>query len=321
MKIVFAASAGIAVPCLKALAACPDCEIAAVLSNVDSAKGRSKELTPTEVAAAAEVAVAAGAPLKILKPQSLNDELCAEVAALKPDLLVSFAYGKIFTDAFLKIFPKGGINVHPSLLPKYRGASPIQAAILNMDSETGISIQRICAKLDCGDILLQEAFPLDLTESSEYLSGVVAQKAPDMLLRVLRDIAGGTERAVTQPEAGVSFCREIKKEDGRIDWTKSAAAIDAQIRAYTPWPLSFSRHGDKEIYLLAGKPVSCIIVGSADNVCAGTVLGVDKKEGGILVQTGSGVYCAASLQYKTKKALEWTAFLNGARDFIGSRLS
>jgi methionyl-tRNA formyltransferase len=320
MKIVFAASAGLAIPCLEALVSCPDFEVAAVLSNADSAKGRSKELTPTEVVLAATAAAVNTPQLKILKPQSLNDEACAEIAALKPDLLVSFAYGKIFTEDFLKIFPKGGINVHPSLLPKYRGASPIQAAILNMDSETGISIQRISSKLDCGDILLQEAYPLDFTETSSVLSGAVAQRAPDMLLRVLRDIACGTEKAVPQSEAGVSFCRELKKEDGRIDWTKSAAAIDAQIRAYTPWPLSFSRHGDKEIYFLAGKPLSCIIVDSAENVCAGTVLRADKNVGGILVQTGNGVYCATALQYKTKKALEWTAFLNGARDFIGSRL-
>ncbi|MDR3301464.1 MAG: methionyl-tRNA formyltransferase [Spirochaetaceae bacterium] len=320
--IVFAGSAKIAVPCLEALLQ-QDYAISAVLTNPDSAKGREGKKSPTPVGAAAESYSAqrvleGKAGLSIFKPAHIDAQCSGEIAALKADLLVSFAYGKIFSPQFLSLFPLGGINIHPSLLPKYRGATPIQAAILGRDRETGISIQCLAEKLDSGAILAQEKIPLSLTETAEELSSLVAERAPALLTDVLRSLAcGKTLEKIPQDEPQACYCGELKKEDGRIDWKRGAAQLDAQVRAYTPWPLSWTSCQGRELYILAGKAISGII--EPEGVPPGTVFGVDKKEG-ILIKTGGGVYCASALQYKTKKALDWKAFLNGARDFTGSLL-
>jgi methionyl-tRNA formyltransferase len=315
MKIVLAASAEIAVPCIEALF--EQGLLAALLTNPDSAKGRGRggALTPTP---AAHAAAACGLPPSgIVKAAAPDAHIVAELAALKPELLVSFAYGAIFTKEFLSLFPRGAVNIHPSLLPRHRGAVPIPAAILARETETGISIQRIVGRIDAGPILCQETIPLTLAETAGELSALVAARAPALLLQTLRAIDDGTVRERAQNEAEASHCRQLKKEDGLIDWTGSAAGIDAQVRAYTPWPLSHTRHDGRELYILAGRALSGAPEPSA--LPAGSVLGVD-RDAGILIQTGDGVYCAAALQYKTKKALHWKAFLNGARGFTGSRL-
>lgn len=330
MKIIFASSSGIALHCLETLSNEDFCTLNAVLTNPDSAKGRKKELMPNEIAAGAallsEKRIHRGKEaIKIIKAPDLKGSHFNEIADLKADLLVVFSYGRIFSTQFLSLFPLGGINIHPSLLPKYRGAAPIQAAILNRDTETGISIQYLAAKLDSGDILAQETIPLSRTETTTDLSKIVGEKAPLMLVPVLRSIAEGKARSVRQNNEKASYFGTLKKEDGRIDWKESAEVIDARIRAFTPWPLSGTMHNGNELFILAGKVYTGIIEagternpGRAESL-PGTVIGVD-KDAGILIQTGCGVYCAHSLQYKTKKVLDWKSFLNGARDFEGSVL-
>jgi methionyl-tRNA formyltransferase len=326
MKIVFAASAEIAVKCLELLVNCDDLRPAAVITNPDSIKGRKKESEPTEIGAAAEKLsrdlVARGDnPLKIFKPRTLDSAFFAEIAACEPDLLVSFAYGTIFTKEFLSIFPKGGLNVHPSLLPKHRGAAPVQAAILARDAETGISIQKLTEKLDSGGIFAQERIPLTYRETALDLAATVAAVAPAMLVGVLRAVETGRAAAAAQNENEATWCRELKKEDGRLDWNKSALEIDAQIRAFHPWPLSFTTHGAgagaHELFILSGRPYDGGAIETSGT--PGMVLGADKKNG-ILIETGCGIYCAQTLQYKTKKALDWKSFLNGARQFTGTVL-
>jgi methionyl-tRNA formyltransferase len=322
MKIIFAASAEIAVQCLEMLVKREKTELVGVLTNPDSVKGRAKEPTPTEIGAAAvkitrqQAATGGKAPV-IFKPEALDSPFCEKIAALKPDLLVSFAYGKLFTPQFLSIFPKGGINIHPSLLPKYRGAAPVQAAILSRDTETGISIQQIVEKLDAGGIYARERIELKGDETTLSLTNTVSEAAPALLERVLQSFEAGSAAAKAQNDGEATWCRELKKEDGRIDWARSAVDIDAQIRAFDPWPLSFTTHGPNELYILSGRPGD---EADATDSPPGTVLGVDKTRRGILIQTGDGVYCAQSLQYKTKKALDWKSFLNGARNFVGSLL-
>ncbi|GHV75926.1 methionyl-tRNA formyltransferase [Spirochaetia bacterium] len=306
MRILFAGSPAIAVPSLLALVRLG---LVGVLTNPDTKRGRRGEAEPTDVGAAADRLSGA---LPQFKPVTLDGAVRDAIAALQPDLLVSFAYGRIFGPTFLSLFPLGGINVHPSLLPKYRGATPIPAAILGRERETGVTIQRLALEMDAGDILAQERIPLDGRETTESLSKIAAEKGAALLPQALDKAAG---RRQNNDEA--SYCELIRSEDGLIDWSQGAADIDAKIRAYTPWPLCRTVHGKEILYILEGEPLEA---GVQAGTVPGTVLGIDKKSG-ILVQTGDGILAVRRLQYAAKKALAWRDFLNGARDFIGARLT
>ena len=318
LRILFAGSPAIAVPALEAaVALCDEGEgfaLASLLTNPDTPKGRNGKLEPTECAAALERLHS----IPILKPEKLDGEVRTQVQALEPDLLVSFAYGKIFGPKFLDLFPMGGINVHPSLLPKYRGPTPIPAAIINGEAETGITIQRLALEMDSGDILAQEKVPLNGWETTASLSETMAKKAAMLLPEVLKDIgAAGAAHGRAQDHGAASYCSLIAKADGMIDWGMGATEINARIRAYTPWPLSWTTHGDQQLLILKAKVAHS--QERSDQARPGEVLGKDKNMG-ILIQTGEGVLAVSELQYRTKKPLEWQAFLNGARNFIGETL-
>ncbi|MDR2258393.1 MAG: methionyl-tRNA formyltransferase [Treponema sp.] len=339
LRIFFAGSPGIAVPSLESLAELAGenagFELAGVLTNPDSPRGRRDRPEPTEVGAAAAVIseklmVRGKPPLVIIKAAKLDAHTRAEVKALEPDLLVSFAYGRIFGPKFLALFPLGGINIHPSLLPKYRGAAPIPAAILHREDKTGISIQRLAVEMDSGEILTREEFPLTGRETTETLSKTMAWKAAALLPETVKGLAAGTIVGYAQNHGEATYCSLISKEDGRIDWGQSAADIDARIRAFTPWPLCWTKQGEEYLYILeaapwedggtsgpgAGPELGAEKPGSRE---PGRVLGVDKGRG-ILIQTGDGALLVTRLQYRARKALDWQAFLNGARGFTGSRL-
>ncbi|MDR3355951.1 MAG: methionyl-tRNA formyltransferase [Spirochaetaceae bacterium] len=322
MRILFAGTPAIAVPALEALAGLHQeggfCELAGVLTNPDTAKGRIGAPTPSEVgAAAARIAEQRRLSFAILKSESPDETCPCGVAGTGADLLVSFAYGAFFSPEFLSLFPMGGINIHPSLLPKYRGASPIQSAILNRDSETGISIQRLAADLDSGDLLAQETIALTGAETSAVLGALAAEKGAALLVRTLRRLAEGTAAETPQAHEEASYCDKLERADGRIDWRQSALDIDARIRAFTPWPLSYTRCAGMELYILEAAPYrGSLAVGGA---ACGAVLGADRNAG-ILIQTGDGVLAVSRLQYRTRKALDWRSFLNGARNFTGSLL-
>jgi methionyl-tRNA formyltransferase len=331
MRILYAGSPGIAVPALRALAeqalAREGVELAGILTNPDSPRGRRGEPEPTEVGKAARALSPAfacqgsgtpGDTPALLKPEKLDAPLREQIARLQPDLLISFAYGRIFGPKFLALFPWGGINIHPSLLPKYRGAAPIPQAILNRDRETGITIQKLAAEMDAGDILVREAFPLTGRETTGELSEALGVRGAALVCSFLSGLSSGLPAGKPQNQGEATFCGLIKKEDGRINWTLSAPDIDARIRAYTPWPLSQTYHGSRELYILRGRPYEGPRREPAPP--PGTVLGID-KQAGILIQTGNGIFAAELLQYAAKKALDWRTFVNGARDFIGSRLA
>jgi methionyl-tRNA formyltransferase len=326
MRILFAASPAIAIPALETIAALSgegkDIVLAGLLTNPDNPRGRSGKPEPTDCASAA--LRLPGPPLPLLKPEKLDSAAREQTAALKPDLLVSFAYGKIFGSQYLALFPLGGINIHPSLLPQYRGPTPIPAAIINRDTVTGITIQRLAAKMDAGDILAQEERPLSGRETTASLSETMAKKAAEMLPAALRGIADGTLPGRPQDHDAATYCSLLEKKDGLIDWSRSAAEIDAQIRAFTPWPLSWTLHGEQELFILKAKALeedtSFLISHSSFLISPpGQVLGKDKNKG-ILIQTGKGILAVSDLQYRTKKAMNWKAFLNGARNFLDTRL-
>jgi methionyl-tRNA formyltransferase len=340
MRVLFAGSPAIAVPVFETLCVLSSrnadgvtkIEIAGVLTNPDTPKGRHASPLPTEVGASAETFLRQlseqGRAFPLLKPLKLDAPIREQVAALKPDLLVSFAYGKIFGPKFLALFPLGGINFHPSLLPKYRGPSPIQAAILNRDFETGITVQKLALEMDSGNIIAQERFQLTLRETTGSLSEIMAQKAAALLGEALDKIAAGNGEGTAQNHSEASYCKLICREDALIDWKRSAAEIEAMVRAFNPWPLCRTIHKGRELFILkadvqkdavqsGGGGVPCKV--PVGKVQPGLVLDIDKKDG-ILVQTGEGILSVTELQYQGKKALFWRDFLNGARDFSGAQL-
>ena len=323
MRALYAGSPAIAVPVLETLCRTEGIEMAGVLTNPDSPRGRHGTPQPTETGEAAaricqEFKNQGRAGFPILKPEKLDTLAREQVGALKPDLLVSFAYGRIFGPKFLSLFPLGGINIHPSLLPKYRGPTPIQAAILNRDTVTGITIQILAPEMDSGDILAAEFLHLTGEETAGLLSETAAEKAALMLPGVLKNIAAGTAARTEQNHNQASYCRLFAKTDGHIDWKMSALEIEARIRAFNPWPLCRSIHNGRELYILKAS----VFKDKNDHNAAapGLVLGTDKQNG-ILVQTGEGILAVTELQYQGKKALFWRDFLNGARDFTGSLLN
>jgi len=352
LRLLFAGSPAIALPSLQMIVAGAKAgrwKLAGILTNPDKPKGRSGKPEPTDIgryaSLLAEEFPTLGLPAPaVLKPETLKTEAREAVSALQPDLLVCFAYGRIFGPRFMALFPLGGINVHPSLLPKYRGASPIQEAILRREARTGISIQRLAAEMDTGNILAQKTIPLTGTETAAALSETAAGQGAEVLQNILEELqkAAGT---ATIPAAGPdallkilegtpqegkpSYCTVIEKNSGVIDWNRSALEIDAQIRAYNPWPLARTGHNGQVLYILeaapystgtSGHPSACAECGGPEGNSPGQVLGIDKKSG-ILIQTGNGILAVSMLQYQTKKALRWQAFINGARDFIGFCLS
>lgn len=309
MRIVFAGSPEIAVSSLELVSA--NFDIVAVLTNPDKITGRGRNLKFNPVK---NKAVELG--LNIIQSPSLDVSVRNQIEGLKPDLLVVFAYGKIFGPKFLALFPLGGINVHPSLLPMYRGSSPIISAILNGDNRTGISIQRINSEMDTGAILNQHIINLDGTENTESLSSYVSFHGSLLLLKTLNDIDSHKETEKEQDKNSISYCRKLVKEDGLIQWNDSAVKIDRQIRAYNPWPGAYSKFNDKKLMFLKGG----VFRDKTDlSGTPGTVLGFDKSCG-ILIQTGDGILFIEVLQLQNKKANNWKSFINGTKNFIGSVL-
>jgi methionyl-tRNA formyltransferase len=328
VRVLFAGSPAIAAPALLEIA--ERHEVVGVLTNPESAQGRGKEVLPTAVEAAAREKL--GADLPILKPERLDAAARAAIAALAPDILVAFAYGKIFGPKFLALFPRGGINVHPSLLPRHRGSSPIQQTILDRDAETGVSVQALALEMDSGDLYAMERFPLSGDETAASLSERCALIGARLAADVLDDIQAG--RAAPRPQEGTpTYCRKIAKEDGLIDWTEPAAVIGAKIRAFDPWPQAYGFLGGKRLNILeaalykreslceaSAAPV-CGDAGQAlPNPIPGTIIGLDKARG-IVVATGEGCLALRKLQFAAKKALAYKEFANGLRGLAGMRFT
>lgn len=307
MRIVFAGSPKIAVPSLVSVSS--EFEVVGVLTNPDKVTGRGRKIIPNPIKTKA---MELG--LKIIETSStLGSNIRSEIKELNADILVVFAYGRIFGPKFLSIFPMGGVNVHPSLLPRYRGSSPILTAILNGDNKTGITIQRINFEMDTGAILNQQSISIKDKESTESLTEFVSVTGSELLIKTLSEIDSGCEIEREQGEDDISYCSKIVKEDGKVDWNESAVLIDRKIRAYTPWPKVFTGFSGKSLMLLEGG----VFVKETDlSGEPGEVLGFDKIDG-ILIQTGNGILAIKSLQLQSRKAINWKSFINGTQSFIG----
>jgi len=231
-------------------------------------------------------------------------------------MLVVVAFGRIFRQAFLDLFTRGGVNVHPSLLPRYRGPSPIAAAILAGDRETGVSVQRIALEVDAGDLCAQRRVTLSGDETTGSLTPVLAAIGAELLVEALAGIEAGTAKAV--PQSGeVTRCRLVGKADGVVDWSERAALIERKVRAYDPWPRASTAWEGRPLGILHTR-LAAGTVGSEAAAPPGTVLGPSSE--GLLVQAGDAPLAVTRLQPAFGRPMEWRAFLNGHPRIVGSRL-
>ena len=232
-RIIFIATGDIALPSFRHLLECGPRPLALV-TQPDKPVGRHQALTPPAIKLAA---IEAGIP--VFQPEKIGDA-AAELAALEPELLVVMAYGQILRRDVLTLAGKAIINLHASLLPKYRGAACIQAAIDAGDAETGITAMHVVRELDAGDIILARAIPIAADETGGTLHDRLADLAPEVLAETLRKLADGTADRVSQDEALVSYVPKLEREHGRLDWTQPAEALERRIRAYDPWPGTYA---------------------------------------------------------------------------------
>jgi len=311
MRVLFAGTPALAVPSLQAIAPFA----VGVLTSPDQPSGRGRACLPSPVK---EAALSLG--LRLFQPSRLDAALIEEVRALAPDLLVVAAYGKIFRPGFLGLFPLGGINVHPSLLPRFRGPSPVSAAILAGDVETGVTVQRIALKFDTGDILAQERHPLSGSETTASLGDALGLRGAALVATVIAGFAAGTPPvSIQQREEEASYCHPLRKEEGLVSWDEPAALIERKVRAYDPWPRASTTLSGEPLLLLKSHVHPDTLASDSAPKTPGVVLAADKAHG-LLVQTGSGVLAVERLQPRFKKAMDWRAFMNGHPAVIGQRL-
>jgi len=310
MRILFAGSPPFAVPSLDALNLSNT--VCGVLTNPDRPAGRRREARPTAVKVRAQEL-----DLPLFQPAALDRDFVKTIAALSPDLLAVVSYGRIFKADFLDLFPLGGLNVHPSLLPRFRGPSPIPAAILAGDAETGVTVQRLALRMDSGDIIAVHRRSLTGAETAPELYEELFSAGAGLLAESVDRIADGTARFLPQKEEDASYSRMLRKTDGLIDWELGARELDRMLRAYKPWPGCYTTFRGQQLELLAGGVYpEAMETGAAEK---GRVLGIDKNYG-ILINTGNGVLYVSELRLQARKALSWRHFLNGQGDFPGSRL-
>lgn len=312
MRIFFAGTPEIALPSLRILNASYD--VCGVLTNPDRPAGRKRILKASPVKILAQEL-----DIPVYNPEKLDASFRAIVSELKPDLLVVVAYGKIFGPKFLDVFAKGGINLHPSLLPRYRGPSPLSEAILAGDSNMGITVQKLAIKLDSGDIIVQESYPLTGMETTESLTLFAGKEGSKLVVRAVDALVEDETLGVAQNEEDATYCKKVKKEDGFIDWNSSVETIEQMVRGYLPWPVACTMFGEKKLFILE----SALYKGEKSQFNEkhepGKVLGVD-KEGEILIKTKDAVLVVRRLQIQGKKPLYCKDFLNGVQDFIGTVL-
>ena len=307
MRIVFAGTPAFAANALQALIGAGH-EIALVLTRQDQPAGRGLKLAASEVRRLAEQA-----RLPLLQPQTLKDaQLQARLHSVGAQAMVVAAYGLILPRAVLELFPLGCINIHASLLPRWRGAAPIQRAILAGDRDTGISIMRMEEGLDTGPVYLMKRIPIAAEDTAGTLHDKLAVLGARCIAEALPAITAGTLEAVPQSEAGATYAPKVAKDEAAIDWRLSAVDIDRKVRAFNPFPGAHS--------MLRGEPLKLwrAAVVSGSPAAPGTILHANAQ--GIVVACGNGTLCATELQRAGGKRLAAADFLHGVALAAGERL-
>ncbi len=306
-RLVFMGTPEFAVPVLDALTQTTH-EIVGVFTRPDQPAGRGQKLQASPVKQLAQARA-----LAIFQPRTFGKpEAMAMLRDLAPDLVIVAAYGLILPPDVLSIPPLGSINTHASLLPRYRGAAPIMAAILAGDKETGITLMQMDAGLDTGPILAAQAIPIDEEDTTGTLTGKLAQVAAGLVFDSLPLILKGELVPQPQDESRATLFKTVKKEQGVVDWSQPAGEIARRVRAFNPWPSAYTYWNGVQLKILRAKAV-----GAATRAEPGRVMELAK---GVAVATGEGALVLQELQLAGKRAMSAEEFVRGQRGFIGSSL-
>jgi methionyl-tRNA formyltransferase len=311
LRVVFMGTPDLAAVCLERLLASSDLQVVGVVTQPDRPKGRDLKLTPPPVKL-----LALRHQLPVLQPEKAsNPEFIEQLAAWQPELIAVAAFGQILPQQILDLPRHGCLNVHTSLLPKYRGAAPIQWAILNGDAETGVTIMKIDVGLDTGDILAMERTPIDAADNSQTLHDRLAGLGGALLVKTIPEYVAGKIVPQPQPADGATYAHKIKKQDGAIDWALPAQALWNRVRGFTPWPGAFTH---------ASAPVRPFMLKVWEAELAdgqgvpGEVLSADKY--GIVVACGEGALRILVLQREGGRRVNAMEFLAGCPLARGQRL-
>ncbi len=278
--------------------------ILAVVTQPDRPVGRKRLLTPPPVK---DEAVRLGLP--VIQPEKMKGSAeLQEILALEPDLIVTAAFGQILPNELLDAPKLGCVNVHASLLPKYRGGAPIHQAVMDGEKETGVTIMYMAEKLDAGDIISQIVTPIEETDDTGTMFTKLSVDGTSLLKETLPSIIEGTSERIVQDETQVTFARNISREQERIDWTKSAVSIYNQVRGLHPWPVAYTKFAGDQVKVWWSQ-----VEDQLSDATAGEIVGLEKDR--IIVQTGEGTLAITDLQPAGKKRMTAIVFLNG----IGSK--
>jgi methionyl-tRNA formyltransferase len=310
LRIVFMGSPEFAVPSLEQLAA-NGFNVVGVFTQPDRPAGRGRVLVPPPIKTAA---LAMGIP--VMQPETLKtEEAVAQLTAFKPDVVVVCAFGQILTQAVLDVPRCQCVNVHFSLLPRHRGASPVASAILSGDEFAGVSIQLVRKKLDSGPLLAKAAIPIAPQDNTGSLTGKLAIIGANLLLEALTGWLRGEIDPLPQQESESNYFSQISKEAGEIDWKLPATDIQRRVRAFNPWPGCYTAWRGKQVKIIEAEALPEIV-----SPGAGKVISLAGRDGELGIGTGDGVLRVLKLQLQGKKVVTAAEFLRGQRDFLGDTL-
>jgi methionyl-tRNA formyltransferase len=309
IRVVFLGTPEFAVPSLRALHESPQTEVALVVTQPDRPAGRGRRLTPSAVKA---YALEQGLP--VFQPERLRgQDVLDHLRVAAADLFVIAAYGQLLRQAVLDIPRRGCLNVHPSLLPRHRGSSPIAAALLAGDERTGVTIMLTDRGMDTGPILAQETTPLERQETTASLTPRLANLGADLLLRTVPGWVAGTIPPRPQDEAAATLSRQFVKEDGALDWTRPALDLERQVRALNPWPRAYTFANGKRLLVLLARAIEGATSGTPGTVIAGA----GKV---LLVVAGDGALRLDLVQPEGGREVSGQQFLSNNQGLIGNQL-
>lgn len=304
LRIVFMGSPDFALPSLSALVSTPNYQVVGVITQPDRASGRGRELKPPPVKSLAlELNIPVMQPEKLRLPEPME-----QLRAWTPDLIVVAAFGQILKKDVLEMPHYGCINVHASLLPRWRGAAPINAAILHGDEETGVTIMQMDVGLDTGPMLAKKSIRINPDDTAGSVSQALSTLGADLLIETLPDYLAGNLAAIPQPEDGSTYAPMLKKTDGLLDFTQPAIDLERRVRAMNPWPGAWFEWNGNPLKVLRASTVS-----GEKGLASGSRFTV---EGRPAVQSSEGALVLDEVQPAGKKAMPGKSFLAGARDWV-----
>ncbi len=300
MRVVYMGTPDFAVAPLKSISEAGH-EVIGVYTQPDKPKGRSNKLVASDVKKAS---LEIGLP--VFQPEKLREaEVVEELRGLNPDIIVVAAYGQILSEEVLSIPPYGCINIHASLLPKYRGASPIEASIINGDEKTGVTIMYMAKGLDTGDIISQADIEIGL-HNTETLTAELSKLGADLVVKTMKDIESGAAERTVQDDTKSCYCGKLTKDMGRLSFEEPAVKLERLVRGLYPWPCAYMSLGGKTMKIIDSE-----VVEQSGNEAPGTITEVTKKY--FVIKCAEGGLKIKKLQPEGKKPMDTAAFLNGTR--------